>query len=285
MSRLAFSIAAVGLALGVASTSACKAPVVSSPDGAAAGGTSAGSATGAPASGGAKVLAEGKVGASIGDGTPVDLEPPDATYGADPRDVGPASAVGGSMGDAVHSELLPEEPAPPPLPADEPSFRSRRRLDLDQLDASLQRVTGFGWTEIRGGREVNLLVDLAASLGKPDYAQRTLEDLEPNVTFAKFLDDAARNVCDKVVKANGGRDVLLIDAQPSDTVSSAPARVDANLRTLLLRFHGHAVAPGGPALERWRWLFETSTRVGGTPLEGWRAVCIALLEHPDFYSY
>jgi hypothetical protein len=285
MSRLPFRMAAIAMALAVTSTSACTAPVVSSPGGASAGGTSAGSAAGAPVSGGATVLAEGKVGASIGDSTPVDLEMPDATYGADPRDVGPATALGGSMGDAVHSELLPEEPAPPPLPADEPAFRSRRRLDLDQLDASLQRVTGFGWTETRGGREVNLLVELAASLGKPDYAQRTLEDLEPNVTFAKFLDDAARNVCDKVVAANGGRGVLLIDAQPSDTVASAPVRVDANLRALLLRFHGHAVGPGGPALERWRWLFETSTRVGGSPREGWRAVCIALLEHPDFYSY
>ncbi|MFM2153538.1 MAG: hypothetical protein RL199_1973, partial [Pseudomonadota bacterium] len=107
----------------------------------------------------------------------------------------------------------------------------------------------------------------------------------PNVTFEKFLDDATRSVCDRVVKSNGGRGVLVVDALPGDTVVTAPDRVDTNLRTLLLRFHGHAVAPGGAALERWRWLFQTGARVGGSPLEGWRAVCIALLEHPDFYTY
>ena len=256
----------------------CKAPVVASPAG------NGSSASSSPASG-VGVHKDTKVGASVGGATDVGLEAPSPTYADDPRDVGASSAVGGSMGDAVHSDLLPDDPTPPPPPASEPPFRVRRRLDLDQLDASLLRVTGFNWTETRGRQEVNLLNDLAASLGKPDYGQRTLEDLEANVTFAKFLDDAARSVCDKVVKMNGGRGVLLVDAQGADTVASAPDRIDSNLRTLLLRFHGHAVAPGGPALERWRWLFQTSSRVGGSPLEGWRAICIALIEHPDFYTY
>jgi hypothetical protein len=259
---------------------ACKAPVVGSPE--ASGGAAS---SGASTSGGGVRHSDTKVGASIGGATDVGLAAPGAVYGADPRDVEAGATLGGSMGDAVHADLLPEEPVPPPLPADEQPFRSRRRVDLDQLDASLRRVTGFGWTEQRGSQEVNLFEELAASLGKPDYAQRTLEELEPNVTFEKFMDDAARSVCDRVVKTNGGRGVLVVDALPADTVLTAPDRVDANLRTLLLRFHGHRVEADGVALERWRWLFQTATRVGGTPLEGWRAVCIALLEHPDFYSY
>ena len=34
-----------------------------------------------------------------------------------------------------------------------------------------------------------------------------------------------------------------------------------------------------------RWLFETASLVDGQPLSGWRALCVALINHPDFYSY
>ncbi|MFM2153047.1 MAG: hypothetical protein RL199_1482, partial [Pseudomonadota bacterium] len=155
MTRALFGPTLAALAL----AGACKAPIVGSP--AVVGGDAS---SGAAPAGGVAAHADTKVGAAVGGATDVGLEAPEATYGADPRDVEAASSVGGSMGDAVHADLLPEEPPPPPLPADEPPFRSRRRLDLDQLDASLRRVTGFGWTEQRGSQEVNLFDELAASL-------------------------------------------------------------------------------------------------------------------------
>jgi hypothetical protein len=53
-----------------------------------------------------------------------------------------------------------------------------------------------------------------------------------------------------------------------------------------LLFHGHLLPEGdSPELGYWKWLFQTSTFVDGSELSGWRATCVALILHPDFYSY
>ena len=46
-------------------------------------------------------------------------------------------------------------------------------------------------------------------------------------------------------------------------------------------------ADGGPdpALNTWRWLFETATMMTNDPVQGWRTVCVGLMTHPFFYSY
>ncbi len=181
-------------------------------------------------------------------------------------------------------------PAPAPAPAHEPAPRARRRMNLDQLDAAMRQVSdGIGWTERRGNVDVNLFVELAATLGKPDYIQITTENLEPSALFLKFLDDAARAVCARVIERDvaAGTAVLLHDVGPDDDYDFAPEAVDANLRRLLARFHGRLVPEeaAGPTLAPWRWLFRSAAFVGGDPLLGWNAVCVGLFSHPDFYSY
>jgi len=74
-----------------------------------------------------------------------------------------------------------------------PLDRPLRRMHVDQLQASIERVTGgIRWTD----GDDDLLEELAGTLGRPDYLEVTHEDLEPGLVFQKFLDDAAIAVCD-----------------------------------------------------------------------------------------
>jgi len=62
--------------------------------------------------------------------------------------------------------------------------------------------------------------------------------------------------------------------------------IRADLSGALLRFHGRTVAADSAELEPWVELFQSASATdGASPLTGWRAVCIGLLIHPDFYSY
>lgn len=195
-----------------------------------------------------------------------------------------APPVDVTSGPGTDVDLTPTPPEP------EAPFRERRRVDLDQLDATIRTVTGgIGWTETRGGREVNLFEELAQTLGKPDYLQITDEDLEPSAMFQKFLDDAARSVCLALIDAEASRSsadrVFFVHAEATDTLGGQPAETIANLQYLLLRFHGRKVAADAPELEPWTWLMQSAEHVTDDQAEVWRTVCVGLMTHPDFYTY
>lgn len=188
----------------------------------------------------------------------------------------------------VEVQTRPEGEAdllPPPMT----ETRSRRRMDLDQLAAAIEQVTdGVGWTEQRGGQEISLFDDLASTLGKADYVEITAESLEPSALFQKFLADAARSVCAKVSARDAERDVedrLLTAGLDYEAGAIEGAAVEANLARLMLRFHGHKYAVGDPALAEWTWLYESVVHTTGAPTAAWNAVCVALISHPDFYTY
>ena len=188
--------------------------------------------------------------------------------------------VHGTFGDAIAVDLSPK-----PVVV-EPPLRPRKRLDLDQLNSALRGATlGIGW-EIASKDQ---LVELALTLGKPDYIDQTIENLEPSALFLKFLGDASRSACDAVRKREltlaVGDGALLIEANETQTSATAPVAIDDNLRALLLRFHGRSVAAGAPELEHWRWLYQTAELKLGQPLLAWQAVCVGLINHPDFYTY
>lgn len=169
--------------------------------------------------------------------------------------------------------------------------RQRHRLDIDQLDASIRQLTGgIGWTEQRGSQEVNLFEDLADTLGKPDYIDSTQEDLSPNLIFLKFLNDAARQVCDRLTEYEVTNLARLDDASTHLFIKTSPtstdsAEIDANLQELLLRFHGTRAGADSPELRQWRWLYDSSLHVTSEPSTAWRTVCVGLITHPDFYTY
>ncbi len=172
------------------------------------------------------------------------------------------------------------------VPAPEPGQRDRRRMDIDQLDATIQRVTGGLYWRVG---DVSQFEALSATLGKPDYADSTNEDLAPSLLFQKFLGDAAGSVCGELAqvdpqRAEGDR-TLLTSVTAEATIETDPDGVEANLVSLLLRYHGRTLEPGADALNTWRWLFESTTHVSADPVAGWRAVCVGLMTHPDFYTY
>lgn len=209
----------------------------------------------------------------------VPIPEPRAEPHAEPREPDPVPVAGG-LGEGTPAELLPAEPevAPP--------TRARRRMDIDQLEASILRVTGgIGWTE--GNK--NQFEELARTLGKPNFVDLTSEDLEPSALFQKFLDDAARSVCGELVEADlaapAAERQLMKHAGPDVTWKGAPNAVIENLRYLLLRYHGRSVASDAPELEPWRWLYEAAEHVAKDPSTGWRTVCVGLIVHPRFYTY
>ncbi len=168
----------------------------------------------------------------------------------------------------------------------EPDDRDRRRLDLDQINASIRAATGFGWVDDDGD---DRFVQLAATLGKADYRNNTVEDRSASLVFQKFLGDAAHSVCGKLVQNDLGRPsadrIFFVHAGVDDLVSTAPEAVEANIRHLLLRFHSRVVEVGSDELEPWMWLHESAGFVSANPRLAWNAVCVGLITHPDFYSY
>jgi len=196
-----------------------------------------------------------------------------------------------ALGVLVDGALLPIDPVVEP-PESEVLNRPRRRMDIDQLDAAIERVSGgICWTDGTGDCENDdrLFVELSNSLGKPDYRTSTQEDLSPSALFQKFLGDASRFVCNQIMvrELNGEapESILFQHASPTDTVESNPQGVDANLSALILRFHGRQIPVDSTRLELWRWLFQTSSYVANDPTLGWRNVCVALFSHPDFFTY
>lgn len=196
---------------------------------------------------------------------------------------------------------LPEAPLPDagtdPLadgvaidPATPLTGRPLRRMDLDQLASSIEVATGgLRWTEVRDGVEVDLFTEVAATLGKPDFINITEEDLTPSLMFQKFLDDAAVDVCTRLVDRDAALPaadrVFMQAVERGDTMATNGDGVRASLSAALLRFHGRGVPADDPRLEPWTWLFDTSLQASGDTDRAWRTVCVGLLTHPDFYSY
>ena len=200
-------------------------------------------------------------------------------------------AIDIALGVLIEGALFPpsSEVEEPPL---EGLTRPRRRMDIDQLDAAMERISnGICWTDGNGDcvNDDRLFVRLASSLGKPDFRNSTQEDLSPSALFQKFLGDAARFVCHQMMVRETGdpsvEAILFKHVAPTDTLESNLEGVNQNLSSLILRFHARHVPTDSPRLELWRWLFQTSSYVANDPALAWRNVCVALFSHPDFFTY
>jgi hypothetical protein len=218
-------------------------------------------------------------GALVGCSTPAVPEASDARSGALPVEIDPLGTSDLPLPEVSTAEVGHVDLGLPP-PAPEPKRRDVRRMNIDQLDASIARVTGRQWTDATGR---SLFEVYAGNLGKPDYAVNTVEDLSATMLFEKFLGDAARTVCDDVVTKHDA--VFFRYARPVDTLAAAPARVKANIQYLVLTFHGRYFEVDAPELETWIWLFDTATARTGDPRRGWRSLCAGLMTHPDFVAY
>lgn len=179
-------------------------------------------------------------------------------------------------------------PSIDPLPDPELSGghvgRAPRRITVAQLKASIEVTTGRQWSKID---------DLAASLGRADYALVNAEATEPNLVFAKFLEDGAREVClataDADLKEPDAHKRVLSPEVPADAKDLGKldeASVRANMVYLSTRFWGHPLA--GSELETWVSAYQriaTRAEAAKKKREAWGAICIALMTDPRFTTY
>ena len=162
-------------------------------------------------------------------------------------------------------------------------------MDIDQLRENIAHVSGgIEWTAGPGNSGLDLLNKYSATLGVPDYFQSTREDTDPSLIFQKFLSDAAQSVCTKLIDLEStgtGNGTFLSGVTAGDTWSSNPTAIEANIILQIKRFHGKEYAAGDVLLDDWTWLFQTVHSRTGETEKAWRAVCVALVLHPYFYTY
>lgn len=173
------------------------------------------------------------------------------------------------------------------LAEDGQAGRDFRRMDIDQLSASIERVTGHRWTQELRGEQVDRFDELGPTLGVPDYIEVVSDPLSPSLLFQKFLDDAALDVCPRLVqddleRADGAR-WLIRHVEPTDTQDSPD--MTRTLQDALLRFHGKSLAEDSQELAEWSFLMRSLNEVASEPQTRWESLCVALITHPDFYLY
>lgn len=162
--------------------------------------------------------------------------------------------------------------------------RAPRRISVAQLKKSIITTTGRQWSQID---------NLAASLGQADYALTVSDSLEPNLVFAKFLDDGAREVClntalDDLKRTDPTTRILWpeVAGAPKDFTALDDATIQKNLGTLALRFWGSGF--DATELTAWTATFHkvaTQAKTVNKPEQAWGAICIAMMTDPRFITY
>lgn len=196
--------------------------------------------------------------------------------------VSSVAAMGCTSGSATY-----EDPRRIVDPEEVPETKRIRRLTADQFFASLRIATGQQWDSED---------QFAATLGRPDFGEVTVEGREMSVGFAKLVGDAARQTCRRAVEqdrdnADAASRVILRGVASTDPLDPFDATVGDNLRYLLLRFHGvHVIDDADRRMQPWF----TVLRDGLDPTDDarfaeagdrWMAVCTGLVLHPDFLTY
>lgn len=195
------------------------------------------------------------------------------------------------MAAPVQGELEPIPTDHPPINAlPDPELsqghvgRAPRRITVAQLRTSIEVTTGQTWSQ---------LDKLSASLGSADYALVNAEATEPNLVFAKFVEDGSREVCleaaDADLKETDPAARVLARDVPGDLkdlrLLSDKTRRD-NLVYLSTRFWGQPLE--GTELDKWNASFvklADRAEVAKKRREAWGALCIALMTDPRFVTY
>jgi hypothetical protein len=191
---------------------------------------------------------------------------------------------------------LPADHPPVDLP---PSSRGPRRLDVDQLMATIKTVANPESPNPDAGPitwNYATSTSMLKTMGKPDYIYVTDEDLTPSTLYMKFAGDIANDVCGKMLQGVHRGEVLMKDVATTDTLQTNPTAVKAHLRWLYLRFFGRYVADDDEAtIQPLLTVFDQVVQAAQAPdsgvsasnaaVEGWRAVCVASFTSPDFHLY
>lgn len=245
--------------------------------------------------------------------TPTPTPAPTPTPTPSPRqptdNVTPGSATPVDPG-STPSTTTPTAPLADPTMNDGRIGRAPRRLNVRQLRASLLSVLGVTWTQPRrilsadyasgfyDDPNADMLDLLSLTLGQPDYNNFTSESLDPGAVFSKLVGDGVRKACRDGLTLDVARPatqrVLLRTVSETDTLAARESAVRANIAYLVMRFWARTVRPDDAAVTDLVNLFRiastapastTPALAAGTPIEGWRAVCVALATDPQFLTY
>jgi hypothetical protein len=198
-------------------------------------------------------------------------------------------------GDAPALDHPPIDPAKLPVTAANP-----QRLSIDQLRNVLPAAMG----KDDQGNDITWLSNgkkgldvFSTTLGEADFDKVVSEDLTPTPLYLKFMDDAARDACDRSLAADGKRTdpatrSLLRFVALTDIATPDATKVNENLRYLKLRLHGVKVAATDdtsikPLLDVFTGGVQgvASKDPAAQAKNGWRAVCVAMLIAPEFHLY
>ncbi|ATB30983.1 hypothetical protein [Melittangium boletus] len=163
--------------------------------------------------------------------------------------------------------------------------RSARRLTVAQLGTSIETAVGLPWKDLDAR---------AASLGRADYALINAESTEPNLVFAKFLEEGARTVClqrardEKAMLEAKSRTLgrTLPDGKITDLTKLEATQVREMLVYLSTRFWGAPLR--GEELTQWEGFFTKAaarSKTTNKPEEAIAVVCIALMTDSRFLTY
>jgi len=182
--------------------------------------------------------------------------------------------------------------------APQTATRGTQRLPIDSLEASIpvvagNHITGYPITWMAGNDEALADGVYGSVLGRPDYNTVTEENSAPSSLYVKFMRDMARDVCTRIAKSDvqyaNFSDTTLWRFAPVDG-SASDAQINENLRYLVLRFLGMRLAAGDPYISKLQAIFDAEDdsvipEWAGVhaDVEGWRSVCIGLLESPAFH--
>lgn len=173
--------------------------------------------------------------------------------------------------DVVAAQVPTMPTGHPAMAALKVSSRGPRRLSVDQLERSLDSIGN-----VPPGT-VKLPVDLAFTLGRPDFRRVTEESLDPSPLFMKFMVDLSTFFCD----AMGDNEAM---RPAGEKLFTRNASIDDNLAFLLARFTGIEGPEAAPYLVRLRKAYDAGTQSTKT-YGGYRAACMGLFNSPEFLLY
>jgi hypothetical protein len=162
--------------------------------------------------------------------------------------------------------------------------RAPRRITVAQLKTSIETTVGRPWAGLEA---------LAPSLGRADFANVVSENTEPNLVFAKFLEDGAREVC----LAQASAELPLTDPNARVLSRTVPGTLgnltqltDAQVTELLVylstRFWGAPLS--GEELTKWKSFFTQAAARAETIRrrdQAFAAMCIAMMTDSRFLTY
>lgn len=200
---------------------------------------------------------------------------------------GPAPQEG-SLAPVDLSNHPPIDPLPDPELQGGHVGRAPRRITVAQLKQSILVTTGRQWSQID---------NLAQSLGQADFANVSSESIEPNLVFAKFVEDGAREVCLNTAQADlalpNAADRILspeVPASVTDFTTLGDEVIQKNLVYLSTRFWGQPL--GSDELTAWTETFKgvaaRAKAIGATTAarrQVWGAMCVGMMTDPRFVTY